>query len=114
MLQDFRDLQDEIVGHSIIPDMNDAIIESFEGMISQTSNAVGSWVGSMIGQVSAFDGASANMSLSAPDDAGAFTSTGPLVEIRQIVVPNQQVGQAFAKSIAEEIGSLVTYRRVPG
>jgi len=114
MLRKFRELQDEVVGGSIIPDMNSAIVQSFDDMISETSRAVGSWVGGMIGDFSALDGgAAADVALSAPEGTDTIMSSGPLVEIRQIVVPNMQVGQAFAKSMSEELSRLISYRRVP-
>ena len=113
MIQKFKDLEDEIVRQSIIPDMNAAIIKSFSGMIAETTKAVSSWSGNMLGDFSALGGG-APANLAAPSGGAGLISNGPLVEIRQIVVPNMQVGQAFAKAIATEIGNLVTYRRVPG
>jgi hypothetical protein len=43
--------------------------------------------------------------------AGGPQTAGPLVQIDKVIVPNRQVGRAFAKDMAEELGALTRTRR---
>ena len=116
ILGQFWRLEDEIVEHSIIPDMNKAIEESFAGMIKQTLGAVGSWSDAIVMETGSMSGlvtANTSMVAYAPDVAAAAPS-GPLVNIDKMIVPNQQVGTALMDQLSDQIAVKAGWRRRSG
>lgn len=96
----FQGLYDTLVGHSIVPDMVDGIIQSFANLASTVLGAITTWVGNLV----------TSFTTLATETLAAIAAWG-----RQLVSDFQSVGDqakekvvAFAQAIATELGTMAS------